>query len=147
MQGAIDRNGLPGQVIAAIAHQEHGQIGQLVHLAIAAHRNAAAAFAPIGRLRGEAFPRALGGEGARRNRIQADAMRPPFGGERFGHHVQARFRHGGGYGERPAVPHPGGEDGDHAALVAAFDPAFSASQRDIEAAAEDDIGDRVEAAR
>jgi hypothetical protein len=46
------------------------------------------------------------------------------------HDVEARLGHGRGHGERPAVPHPGGQDRDHRSVLALLEPALAAFQAD-----------------
>src|SRR5204862_4072725 len=79
--------------------------------------------------------------------VQTNAETTPLDGERLGHHVQAGFRHCGRHDVRRAGVHPGDEDGDDAAFVAAGDPALAHGVRDVKRAVEDDVGDGVEAVR
>src|SRR6185312_475680 len=91
MHRAVDRNGLPGKIIASIAHQEHGEVRKLRHFTVASHRNRIAGFSAIGRLRREAIPCALRWKWPRCDGVQTDSVRTPFRRQRFGHDVKTGF--------------------------------------------------------
>ena len=141
---AVYGDGLSRQVLGLAAHEEDGQVGQLGHAAVAAHGVVGAHM--LAALRVQPRAHAFGGEQARRDGVEAYAPVAPFHGQRLRHGMHARLGHGRRHGEGRAVPDPGGEDGQHAGLAALGQPAAAALQREVEAAAHDDVGHGVEGA-
>src|SRR5262249_21231492 len=83
VRAAVDRDGLAGEEFALVGHEEGGEVLKLGHFAGAVHgvhRDRLVAEVAAGR---EALAGALGGEDARGDRVQADAVAPPFDGERL----------------------------------------------------------------
>src|SRR6266581_283755 len=114
---AVERDGLAGEPLAAVGHEKHREVLQLVH-----------------------FPRAL-------HRVQAYAVAAPLDGERLRHDLHARFRHRRRHDEWRARPHPGDDDRDHGSRVLARDPALAHRVRDVESAVQHGVRDGVEPAR
>src|SRR6266702_4573266 len=144
---AVDRDGLAGEPLAAVGHEERGEVLQLFHFSRAAHRvdrRGVPLRIAAGR---EALACAFGRKDPRRNGIQAYSITSPFDRERLGHDVHARLGHRRRHDEGRAGPHPGDDDRDHRALVAARDPALADGVRYVERAVENGVGDGVESAR
>src|SRR5882762_3922488 len=145
--GAVDGDGLAGEELAAVRHEEGGEVLQLFHFPSAPQRvdrGGVPARVAAGR---EALAGALGREDPRGDGVDADPVASPFHRERLRHDVHARLRHRRGHDEGGARPHPGDDDRDDRALVAARDPALADRVRDVEGAVQHGIGDGVEAAR
>src|SRR6266436_3540755 len=144
---AVHRDGLAVDPVAAAGNQEYRQILQLLHGADPAHwihRLGAGAGFVAGL---DALAHAFGGDFARRDRVQPDAVSAPFSRERHGHGMHRRLAHRRRHHVRRAVADPGHGDRHHIAALLGGDPAPPDGVRDIERAMHDDVGHRVEAAR
>src|SRR2546426_6553524 len=108
---SIDDDGFARQVVAAVGHQEGGEIPQLLHLPHATHRVGPRSILRLVHRAGtdragvQAFPCAFRREETRGNGVEADAVRCPLDGERLCHDVDAGLRHCGRHREGAAVPH------------------------------------------
>src|SRR5256886_935771 len=144
---AVDGDGLAGEELAAVRHEEGGEVLQLFHFPRAPHRvdrRGVPARVAAGR---EALAGAFGREDPRCDGVDADPVAAPFDRERLRHDVHARLRHRGRHDEWGPRPHPGDDDRDDRALVAARDPALADRVRDVEGAVQHGVGAGVEAAR
>src|SRR5258708_5232987 len=145
--GAVHRDGLAVDPVAAAGNQEHGEVLQFFHLADAAHRVQCLG-AGAGFVAGfYAFAHALGRNFAGRDRVQPDAVASPFGRKRHGHGVDRGFAHRRGHHIGAAVAHPRHRDRHHVAGLLGGDPAPAHRVRYVERAVHHDVWRRVKTAR
>src|SRR6266513_456725 len=145
--GAVDGDGLAGEELAAVRHEEGGEVLQLFHFPRAPHRvdrRGVPARVAAGR---EALAGAFRREDPRCDGVDADPVAAPFDRVRLRHDVHGRLRHRGGHDEWGPRPHPSDDDRDDRTLVAARDPALADRVSDVEGAVQHGVGDGVEAAR
>jgi hypothetical protein len=96
--------------------------------------------------RTKALARALGRDGAGRDRVEPDPVSRPLGSQRHGHGVDRGLAHRRGHHIRAAIVDPRYDDRDDVASVPAGDPAAADSMGHIECSVHHDIGDGVESA-
>src|SRR5712692_11044382 len=71
---AVERDGLAGEPFAALGHEEAGEVLQLLHATDAAHGIQLRRVVEAAAVGAQALGRAFGGEGARRDRVEANAV-------------------------------------------------------------------------
>jgi hypothetical protein len=139
MMPAIDADGIAGDVTASIRHQENHQIAQLIHLAEPAQRNLVRlrrAHAGLHQ-RIELVPGIFGREWTGRHRVDANALRSPFDGERHRHRMNRSFGHRGRHHIGRSGPDPSHEIAyDHAGNPRG-NPTSAATLRRVERAVHD----------
>src|SRR5690606_40526696 len=137
---AIHVDQLAAQPVAAVRHEEGGEVLQLAHLAAAPLRIDARGSRARRLARIEPLAHPLGGDLARADGIEAYAVARPLQRQRTGHGGHARLAHRRGADERSAALDPGADDRDDRPRRAAGLPAARVLGRRDPALA-DGIGD------
>src|SRR5258706_2909140 len=91
--GAVERDRLAGEPVAAVGHEEGGEVLQLVALADAFHRIDRRGFLAGIAPRREALAGAFSGKDARGDGVEAYAVASPLDRERLRHDVDAGLGH------------------------------------------------------
>src|SRR5229473_517661 len=120
---AVDDDEVAGDITRFVSSEKREQVGEFGVLAEAPQRHAHLLPFDLRSRRIQLFPRAFGGEEARRHRVQANMVRPPFDGETARHGDNAGFGGGGGRGEGGSRERRGRRDAEYRAGAFGIDPA------------------------